>query len=342
MTDWRLTEGGLGSAMADFEAACRAFFFCGDRLAGAVLHAIETADACPSDADAAQFEAELSRALGGQALDTLSDADRAAMRATRDRIRGEFHAQNTEDQRSELERLVAASQSRSSLGTTPPGGDSQRLRTFLASHASNVGAHPFIAGLEATLREQMGEASRLRWSLDDAVLTQAGGLEFTEAAVELLLVALGFEARARDDVEQGSGVVSGGSSPPQRRSYVLLRLMHRSSRWSYCPGLRQTYGGRRAATSGLGLARDSPQRVAPVRQGGGRLSAAGCWWCCWCAVEAVNRGPGLTHDTQPSCIVLVDRAVHCPTHARCQIIAREDKVQNVQGRGAPLGTWFAP
>ena len=237
--------------MADFEAACRAFFFRGDRLAGAVLHAIETADpACPSDADAAQFEAELSRALGGQGLGTLSDADRAAMRATRDRIRGEFHAQNTEDQRSELERLVAASQSRSSLGTTPPGGDSQRLRTFLASHASNVGAHPFIAGLEATLREQMGEASRLRWSLDDAVLTQAGGLEFTEAAVELLLVALGFEAR--DDVEQGSGsgqrewVVSAALSDAELAA--LLRLMPEASELFACAsGQRAAGGGARRA-----------------------------------------------------------------------------------------------
>ena len=241
--------------MADFEAACRAFFFRGDRLAGAVLHAIETADpTCPSDADAAQFEAELSRALGGQGLGTLSDADRAAMRATRDRIRGEFHAQNTEDQRSELERLVAASQSRSSLGTTPPGGDSQRLRTFLASHASNVGAHPFIAGLEATLREQMGEASRIRWSLDDAVLTQAGGLEFTEAAVELLLVALGFEARARDDVEQGSGsgqrewVVSAALSDAELGA--LLRLMQAeltTELFARASGQRAAGGGARRA-----------------------------------------------------------------------------------------------
>lgn len=190
---------------AGFETACRDFFFKGDRLAGAVLHAIESGDpACPATCDPEQFETALAAATDGWGLAALGDEGRAELRAIRDRIRGQFHAQNTEVQRTELALLLQASSERTALlpGGTPPGGDAQRLEHFVRAHRANVGAHPFLAGLSATLTAQLGQASRIMWTLDDAVLTQAGGLSFAEAAVELLTEGLGFERPPPADLEQ--------------------------------------------------------------------------------------------------------------------------------------------
>eukprot|EP01043_Picozoa_sp_COSAG02_P107187 COSAG02_NODE_43198_length_377_cov_0.737410_1_plen_101_part_10 len=94
-----------------FETACRDFFFRGDRLAGAVLFAIESGDpSCPASiSDPAAFEARLSAALDGRMLASLGDDGRTELRELRDLIRGQFHEQNTEVQRTELELLLTAS-----------------------------------------------------------------------------------------------------------------------------------------------------------------------------------------------------------------------------------------
>jgi hypothetical protein len=187
-----------GHSREGFEAACRDFFFRGDRLAGAALHAIEAADAtCPQEIHPEAFQRALQQALDGRTLASLGDEGRGELREIRGRVRGQFHAQNTEVQRTELALLLEASRERTALlagrHTAPPGGDTQRLQQFVASHHANVGAHPFLAGLSATLRAQLRQASTVVWMLDDAVLTQAGGLGFAEAAVELLVEGLGFE-----------------------------------------------------------------------------------------------------------------------------------------------------
>ena len=212
----------MSGSTAGFETTCRDFFFLGDRLAGAVLHAIESADpTCPADVrDPAAFAARLSAALGGRALASLGDDGRAELREIRDRIRGQFHAQNTEVQRTELELLLVASRERTALlagrHATPPGGDTQRLEQFVSSHRTNVGTHPFMAGLSATLRAQLRQPRCVTWLLDDAVLTQAGGLGFAEAAVELLVEGLGFKHSVPEDVEgesEGSHVRSSNRWP---------------------------------------------------------------------------------------------------------------------------------
>lgn len=212
----------MSGSTAGFETTCRDFFFRGDRLAGAVLHAIESADpTCPADVrDPAAFAARLSAALGGRALASLGDDGRAELREIRDRIRGQFHAQNTEVQRTELELLLVASRERTALlagrHATPPGGDTQRLEQFVSSHRTNVGTHPFMAGLSATLRAQLRQPRCVTWLLDDAVLTQAGGLGFAEAAVELLVEGLGFKHSVPEDVEgesEGSHVRSSNRWP---------------------------------------------------------------------------------------------------------------------------------
>lgn len=191
-----------------FETACRDFFFRGDSVAGAVLFAIESGDpSCPASvSDPTVFEARLSAALDGRALASLGDDGRAELRELRDRIRGQFHAQNTEVQRTELQLLLATSRERTALlagrhSATPPGGDTQRLKQFVASHRRNVGTHPFMAGLSATLSAQLQQPRCVVWLLDDAVLTQSGGLGFAEAAVELLVEGLGFGHSAPEDVE---------------------------------------------------------------------------------------------------------------------------------------------
>lgn len=206
-----LGNQNIASGRAGFETACRDFFFRGDSLAGAVLHAIETADpSCPAEiSDATAFAHRLSAALDGRVLASLSDGGRAELRAIRDSIRGQFHAQNTEVQRTELELLLAASRERKALlagrhSPTPPGGDTQRLRQFVSSHRTNVGSHPFLAGLSATLGAQLKESRCVVWLLDDAVLTQSGGLAFAEATVELLVEGLGFEHSTPDDLERYS------------------------------------------------------------------------------------------------------------------------------------------
>ena len=214
------------SGREGFESACRDFFFRGDRLAGAVLFAIESDDpSCPASlSDTAAFEARLSAALDGRALSSLGDNDRAELRKLRDRIRGQFHEHNTEVQRTELELLLTASRERTPLlagrhSSTPPGGDTQRLKQFVASHRSNVGAHPFLAGLSATLSTQLRQPRCVVWLLDDAVLTQSGGLGFAEASVELLVEGLGFEHSAPEDVEgqSASSHVSSSSCCQLRR-----------------------------------------------------------------------------------------------------------------------------
>ena len=191
-----------------FETTCRDFFFRGDKLAGCVLHAIESGDAsCPADVgDPEGFAQRLSAALDGRALASLGDEGRAELRGIRNRIRGQFHAQNTEVQRTELELLLNASSERTALlagrhSATPPGGDTQRLKQFVSSHRTNVGTHPFLAGLSAALSAQLRQPRCVVWLLDDAVLTQSGGLGFAEAAVELLVEGLGFEHSTPGDIE---------------------------------------------------------------------------------------------------------------------------------------------
>ena len=219
----------MKGSTAGFETTCRDFFFHGDRLAGAVLHAIESADStCPADArDPAEFAARLSAALDGRALASLGDDGRAELREIRDRIRGQFHTQNTEVQRAELELLLISSRERTALlagrHATPPGGDTQRLQQFVSSHRSNVGTHPFMAGLSATLHAQLRQPRCVAWLLDDAVLTQAGGLGFAEAAVELLVEGLGFQHSAPEDIEgQSDGSHVRSSSRTQHQCSGVL------------------------------------------------------------------------------------------------------------------------
>ena len=60
------------------------------------------------------------------------------------------------------------------------------LRRFVVAHSTNVGAHPFLAGLARCLREQLGDNRCAIWTMEDEVLTQAGP-GFAEAAVTVLV-----------------------------------------------------------------------------------------------------------------------------------------------------------
>lgn len=211
--------------VATFSSHCQRFFASADPVSRAVVNAVERQDPTPPlTGDAAGFTAALDEMLGSAPLQELRPDLIERLRRAKNTAREEFHRENTQRQTKELEKLlVRASSSRTPLLDNGSGGGLSptslpSLRRFVAAHSTNVGAHPFLAGLARCLREQLGDNRCAIWTMEDEVLTQAGP-GFAEAAVTVLVDGLGFEPdlsrspdkAAGDDLESGGG---GGSGRP--------------------------------------------------------------------------------------------------------------------------------
>ncbi|KAF4041530.1 hypothetical protein GN244_ATG06252 [Phytophthora infestans] len=68
----------------------------------------------------------------------------------------------------------------------------ERMEAFIEKHLSNVGCHPFLAGLLTALRWNLESSTVVAWKLSDAVFVESGDSEFTHNALALLVLALNF------------------------------------------------------------------------------------------------------------------------------------------------------
>ncbi|ETI39139.1 hypothetical protein, variant 7 [Phytophthora nicotianae CJ01A1] len=68
----------------------------------------------------------------------------------------------------------------------------ERMEVFIEKHLSNVGSHPFLAGLRAALQWNLESSTVVAWKLSDAVFVESGDSEFTHNALALLVLALNF------------------------------------------------------------------------------------------------------------------------------------------------------
>eukprot|EP01048_Picozoa_sp_COSAG05_P012190 COSAG05_NODE_1202_length_5536_cov_1.814420_2_plen_316_part_00 len=222
--------------VAEFTSHCRRFFRTGDPMSRAIINAVERQDSTPptgTEFATAEFTAALQQMLGGEGQLPLGNFDSALMRQLRhakDAAREEFHRENTRRQTQELEQLLKATTARaaSNQGVMPRvgspllggGHESQSgalsptslpsLRRFATAHRSNIGAHPFLAGLNQCLLEQIGDHRCCVWTFEDEVLTQAAP-GFAEAAVNVLVEGLGFQPDLRGSSGiGGSDLESGG------------------------------------------------------------------------------------------------------------------------------------
>lgn len=68
----------------------------------------------------------------------------------------------------------------------------ERMEVFIEKHQSNVGCHPFLAGLHAALQWNLESSTVVAWKISDAVFVESGNPEFTHNALALLVLALNF------------------------------------------------------------------------------------------------------------------------------------------------------
>ncbi|TDH68549.1 hypothetical protein CCR75_006799 [Bremia lactucae] len=68
----------------------------------------------------------------------------------------------------------------------------ERFVVFTEKHASNVGSHPFLAGLRASLQWNLESSTIVAWKLSDSVFVESGDSEFTHNALALLVRVLNF------------------------------------------------------------------------------------------------------------------------------------------------------
>ncbi|KAL4170456.1 hypothetical protein KRP22_008565 [Phytophthora ramorum] len=66
----------------------------------------------------------------------------------------------------------------------------ERMEVFLEKHLTNVGCHPFLAGLHAALQWNLESSTVVAWKISDSVFVESGDAEFTHNALALLVLAL--------------------------------------------------------------------------------------------------------------------------------------------------------
>ncbi|CAI5722046.1 unnamed protein product [Peronospora effusa] len=67
-----------------------------------------------------------------------------------------------------------------------------RTEVFMEKHLSNVGCHPFLAGLRAVLQWNLESSTVVAWKLSDSVFVESGDSEYTHNAFALLVLVLNF------------------------------------------------------------------------------------------------------------------------------------------------------
>ena len=197
--------GWAGAMDAAAEAAlrdwCQRAFSHADPVGAALLLAVERNDFALglnshplADGDVGAFREALRSVGVAEGAQHLPEERVGQMRAVKNSERELFHERNTAAQHSHLRALLAAAPPPSPAWRGEPELAAEAASRFVAEHRGNIGTHPFLGGLRATLEAQLSAPQRAQvWRTPWALLSQSGGEAFATAAVTLLSQVLGFE-----------------------------------------------------------------------------------------------------------------------------------------------------
>ncbi|PWN44489.1 hypothetical protein IE81DRAFT_21630 [Ceraceosorus guamensis] len=175
--------------------------------ASASASASGSGSSAPLASDLASFSINVSASLRGDAaagerveekLRGIPLSHRAAYTRAQSKARQEYHANVAFARRQRLSDLLTSTHADEKMDSKER---LKRWRGFVQTHAkrNNVGTHPWFAAIATVLRlqalvDQHAGAGKvcLEWELDDAVLMEAGGDAFTDAAVAALKGTLGW------------------------------------------------------------------------------------------------------------------------------------------------------
>jgi len=123
---------------------------------------------------------------------------------TKNRIRKTCHLEAAEKRRRPLENLIDryVEEQRKNEREKDFVVDSIFMRKTIESIEKNPGASPFLNGLRACLRDQIGSNRVMRWRFSDAVLTETNDQTFGKEAVRLLCDALDFTPEPTKSIDR--------------------------------------------------------------------------------------------------------------------------------------------
>uniref|UniRef100_K3WTZ7 Uncharacterized protein n=1 Tax=Globisporangium ultimum (strain ATCC 200006 / CBS 805.95 / DAOM BR144) TaxID=431595 RepID=K3WTZ7_GLOUD len=221
--------------VAKWRALCEQFYFRQDGAAKRVLDYFESSklDQIIIEADTAAVETadervftELITFLGLRKCVQREDHAHffhetiEALERVKDEVRKSYHAHRAKSQYDEFDGHVRGMQSTNYEVKQDPDGQQRLavrvqegyLRThsnqlqmeksteaFIKANVSNIGAHPFLAGLAEVLRWNLESTTVIGWRLSDAVFIESGGPAFAGAALNFLVGVLNFGHFVIDD-----------------------------------------------------------------------------------------------------------------------------------------------
>ena len=182
-----------------FARLCQAAFRQADPVGLAVLLAIERNDFAAGlaanplpDAAVGGFKQALLAIGVPEGGQHLPDAQVVRLRAIKNAQRELFHVQNTQRQHDLVRQLLDAFPKQPGAVDSPtlcaePQPVATAAAQFVARNISNIGAHPFLHGLRATLALQLERPRRcVIWRTPLTTISQSGGEAFASDAVTTL------------------------------------------------------------------------------------------------------------------------------------------------------------